>query len=87
MPKIPAPKAECGKLLLEALLRSCYKERVQRARFEFLDEMPVVNVTKALTGTACPMSAKVDLCTVSVLMVLMPAAAGTRHAPKLLPLV
>jgi hypothetical protein len=57
------------KLLLSANARSCYKERVQRAGFELLDEMPAVNVAKALTGTACPMSAKVDLCTVSVLMV------------------
>jgi hypothetical protein len=74
------------KLLLSANARSCYKERVQRAGFELLDESPAINVAKALTGTACPMSAKVDLCTVSIVMILMPAAAGTRHVPKLLPL-
>jgi hypothetical protein len=74
------------KLLLSASARSCYKERGQRAGFELLNEVPAVNVAKALTGTACPMSAKIDLCTVSALMVLMPAAAGARHAPNLLPL-
>ena len=47
---------------------SCYKERVPSAEEQFLAVMPA-NAAKAPEGTACPASAKIDLCTISFVMV------------------
>jgi hypothetical protein len=56
------------KLLLSAGVRSCYKERVQSVAKPYLGRN-INKHGKALDGTACPMSAKVDLCTVSLKIV------------------
>ena len=56
------------KLLLPASPGNCYKERVRIAD-EGISTKIRANTAKAPTGTACPASAKIDLCTVSVLMV------------------
>jgi hypothetical protein len=61
------------KLLLPADARSCYKERVQGTNGPKLGGN-IDKHDKALEGTARPMSAKIDLCTVSIVVVLMPAA-------------
>jgi hypothetical protein len=56
------------KLLLPADVRSCYKERVQGTNSPKLGGN-IDKHGKALEGTACPASAKVDLCTVSIVVV------------------
>jgi hypothetical protein len=56
------------KLLLFADTGNCYKERVQMFRATAKSGNADKH-GKALEGTACPMSAKVDLCTVSVVVV------------------
>jgi hypothetical protein len=56
------------KLSLPADVRSCYKERVQVLLKPYMGGNTNKH-GKALDRTACPMSAKVDLCTVSLKIV------------------
>ncbi len=56
------------KLLLFAHVKNCYKERVLNVRAP-AKSGNADKRGKALEGTACPMSAKFDLCTISVVVV------------------
>jgi len=56
------------KLLLFADVKNCYKERVLLLRAP-AESGNADKRGKALTGTAYPVSAKIDLCTVSVVVV------------------